>query len=68
MRVHPQQFPTAVQVDVAVEAQVEALVSRAVQWGGHVDIYVNNAATFVFGAVNTVSSEGQELHTCGGIN
>ena len=63
MRVSLDQLSIALQVDVAVEGQVEALVSRAVQWGGHVDIYVNNAARFVFGAVNTVSNEGQELHT-----
>lgn len=61
MRVSLDQLSIALQVDVAVEGQVEALISRAVQWGGHVDIYVNKAARLVFGAVNTVSNEGQDL-------
>ena len=49
------------QTDVSDEAQVQALVAAAVKWGGSIDLYVNNAAKFAFGTVNTVSNTGMRL-------
>ena len=49
---------TCDQVDVAEEAQVKALVSRAQEWGGRLDIYVNSHVRWIFGGVDTVSDAG----------
>lgn len=49
------------QTDISDESQVQALVAEAVKWGGGVDLYVNNAAKFAFGNVNTVSGQGMRL-------
>lgn len=51
-----QQAP--VQVDVADEDQVQALVTEAINWAGSLDIYVNNAVRFMHGDVTTASSAG----------
>jgi len=45
-------------VDVSDEKQVEELVVKAITWGGKLDIWVNNAAKFVFGAATTASNAG----------
>lgn len=63
----PPELPTKqhtikhMQTDVSDEAQVQALVAEAVKWGGSVDLYVNNAAKFAFGTINTVSNVGMRL-------
>ncbi len=49
---------THLQVDMSDEEQVENLVLKAVEWGGKLDIWVNNAAKFVFGAATTASNAG----------
>lgn len=49
------------QTDVSDEAQVQALVAAAVKWGASVELYVNNAAKFAFGNINTVSNSGKPL-------
>ncbi len=46
------------QVDVSDEKQVEELVDKAITWGGKLDIWVNNAAKFVFGAATNASNAG----------
>ncbi|DBB05614.1 hypothetical protein WJX77_002224 [Trebouxia sp. C0004] len=51
----------ACQVDVSDEQQVEELVSKAITWSGKLDIWVNNAAKFVFGAVTTASNADWDL-------
>ena len=51
----------ACQVDVSDEAQVESLVAKALKWGGRLDIWVNNAAKFVFGAATTATGAGTPL-------
>ncbi len=48
----------ASQVDVSDEKQVEELVAKAITWSGKLDIWVNNAAKFVFGAATTASNAG----------
>ena len=40
------------------ENQVEELVAKAITWSGKLDIWVNNAAKFVFGAATTASNAG----------
>ena len=54
----PQEVSPASQVDVSDEKQVEELVVKAITWGGKLDIWVNNAAKFVFGAATTASNAG----------
>ncbi|DBB10775.1 hypothetical protein WJX82_008523 [Trebouxia sp. C0006] len=51
----------ACQVDVSDEKQVEELVVKAITWGGKLDIWVNNAAKFVFGAATTASNADWDL-------
>ncbi len=41
------------------EKQVQDLVAYAVSWAGRVDIWVNNAAKFVFGAATTATDAGK---------
>ncbi len=48
----------ASQVDVSDEKQVEELVSKVITWSGKLDIWVNNAAKFVFGTATTASNAG----------
>ena len=40
------------------EKQVEELVAKAITWSGKLDIWVNNAAKFVFGAATTAGNAG----------
>ena len=47
------------QIDVSEESQVKDLVAKAVSWGGRLDIWVNNAAKFVFGEVTTATDAGK---------
>ena len=47
------------QVDVSDEGQVQSLVAKAVSWGGRLDIWVNNAAKFVFRAATTATDAGK---------
>lgn len=49
------------QVDVSDEKQVEELVAKAITWSGKLDIWVNNAAKFVFGAATTASNADWDL-------
>lgn len=51
----------ACQVDVSDETQVKDLVTQAVAWGGKIDIWVNNAAKFVFGAATTATNADWDL-------
>lgn len=46
-----------VQTDVSKEAQVQAMVSQAVDAYGRVDVLVNDAAAFEFGKVEDVTDE-----------
>lgn len=47
------------QVDVSDEKQVQNLVAKAVSWACRIDIWVNNAAKFVFGAATTATDAGK---------
>ncbi|KAL3142369.1 hypothetical protein ABBQ38_002706 [Trebouxia sp. C0009 RCD-2024] len=49
------------QVDVSDEKQVQNLVAKAVGWAGGLDIWVNNAAKFVFGAASTATDADWDL-------
>lgn len=46
------------QVDMANESEIETLVTTTVKWGGHLDVWVNNAAVFQFGSATEASSAG----------
>ena len=46
-----------IETDVSVEADVEAMVSAAVEAYGTVDVLVNDAAVFVFGAIEDVTGD-----------
>lgn len=52
------------QVDVSDEKQVQDLVARVVHWAGRLDIWVNNAAKFVFGAATTATDAGKSGMQC----
>ena len=41
------------------EHQVKELVAKAIAWSGRLDIWVNNAAKFVFGAATTATDAGK---------
>src|SRR5207244_12809046 len=47
----------AVACDVSDYAQVERLVARAVEWGGRLDVMVNNAGIGAFGRVHELDPE-----------
>lgn len=47
----------AVTCDVSDYAQVERLVARAVEWGGRLDVMVNNAGIGAFGRVHELDPE-----------
>lgn len=55
---------TLAQVDVSDEKQVQNLVAKAVGWAGGLDIWVNNAAKFVFGAASTATDAGKSDMHC----
>lgn len=44
------------------ESQVKDLVTKAASWGGRLDIWVNNAAKFVFGEATTATDAGKVGH------
>ena len=48
---------TFIKTDVSVESEVEAMVSAAVEAFGAVDVLVNDAAVFVFGAIEDVTGD-----------
>lgn len=49
---------------------MEGLIAETIKWAGSLNIFVNNAARFVFGAVDKVSDAGQphSLSTCTSVN
>ena len=47
------------QMDVSDESQVKDLVAKAASWGGRLDIWVNNAAKFVFGEATMATDAGK---------
>lgn len=53
----------ASQVDMSDEKQVEELVAKVITWSGKLDIWVNNAAKFVFGAATTASDAGNRFNS-----
>ena len=46
------------------EDQVKELVAKAIAWSGRLDIWVNNAAKFVFGAATTATDAGKTSMPC----
>ena len=48
---------TFIETDVSVESEVEAMVEGAVDAFGTVDVLVNDAAVFVFGAIEDVTGD-----------
>ena len=44
---------------MANESEIETLVTTTIKWGGHLDVWVNNAAVFQFGSATEASSAGQ---------
>ena len=52
----------AVQVDMAKEAEVEALIRHTLSAHGRLDVFVNNAARYVFAETLEVTEEGGPRH------
>ena len=52
------------QIDVSDEGQVKSLVAKAASWGGRLDIWINNAAKFVFGEAITATNAGKSNMHC----
>lgn len=52
------------QIDVSDEGQVKSLVAKAASWGGRLDIWINNAAKFVFGEATTATNAGKSNMHC----
>ena len=50
-----------IQTDISDPTQVKSMVSESSNFLGSIDILVNNAAKFIFGAVEDVSQEQWEL-------
>ena len=49
------------QVDVSVEAEVEALIKHTVSTHGRLDVYINNAARYVFADALEMTEAGTAL-------
>lgn len=52
------------QIDVSDEGQVRSLVAEAASWGGRLDVWINNAAKFVFGEATTATDAGTSSMHC----
>ena len=51
----------ALQVDMAKEAEVEALIRHTISTHGRLDVFVNNAARYVFADALEVTEEGESV-------
>ena len=51
----------ALQVDMAKEAEVEALIRHTISAHGRLDVFVNNAARYVFADALDVTEEGEAV-------